>query len=279
MSLKAKINNIAIKNNASPQATLAIYMFERILMRIEQSKYKDNIILKGGLLLSSLIGIDMRTTRDMDANLKGIILEKENIDKIFNEILSIDLNDDIKFKITGIDDIRKKDKYDAFVIEIDAIYETMTVPISIDISTGDVITPKEMKYKYKKIFEDGYINLIAYTIETVIAEKFETIITRGVNNTRAKDFYDLYMLMKTYKELNTKILVSAIDNTFNARKTENYLSNMEEINEELENSDNLLNIWNIFSKTNNFANGTTYKQVVSSVKEIINILADEKISV
>ena len=108
MSLKAKINNIAIKNNASPQATLAIYMFERILIRIEKSEYKDNVILKGGLLLSSLIGIDMRTTRDMDANLKGIILDAEMLGKIFNEILSIDLNDDIEFKIIGINDIRKE---------------------------------------------------------------------------------------------------------------------------------------------------------------------------
>ena len=272
MALKAKINNVAIKNNASPQAVLTMYMFERILMRIEVSRYNENIILKGGLLLSSLIGIDMRTTKDMDANLKGIPLQKNILKNIFNEVLNIDLNDNIKFNINDIEDIRKRDKYNAFVIEIIAVYQNMNISLSIDISSGDIITPREMKYKYKKLFDEGYINILSYTIETVIAEKFETIIVRGINNTRAKDFYDLYMLMKTYEKLSDQVLKKAITNTFIARETEEYLEDLIEKYNEIKGNENLKNIWKIYAKSNSFVSDISFDQVVLSVKDIINIL-------
>lgn len=279
MSLKAKIRNIAAKNNASPQATLVMYMFERILMRIEISEYKDNFILKGGLLLSSLIGIDMRTTYDMDTNITGLSLDKEIIESVVNKILSINLNDNIIFEIVNVFDIRKKDKYNAFTIEIKAIYENMIVPLGIDISTGDVITPKEMKYKYKKVFEEGYINILSYNIETIIAEKFETIITRGTSNTRAKDFYDLYMLVKSRRELDNDLLVKAIENTFYARNTEKYFINMKRIYEDLEKSQNLFERWNAYITTNPFSKNINYKELMSSIYQIIEILDNALIEV
>jgi predicted nucleotidyltransferase component of viral defense system len=279
MSLKAKVRNVASKNNASPQATLAMYMFERILMRIEKSKYQDNIILKGGLFLSSLIGIDMRTTKDMDANIKGLPITKTKMIEVFTDILEINLNDNIEFNILGISDIRKENKYDSFEMMIEATYEEMIVPLSIDISVGDIITPREMKYKYKKIFDDGYINILTYTVETVIAEKFETIISRGINNTRAKDFYDLYMLLTSKRDLiDNQILIKAINNTFSYRNTKSYLSIIYEIYGELKTSQNLIRIWNVYSNTNKFANDISFDSVMQAIEIIIEIISKEVVT-
>ena len=165
-----------------------MFFFEKILDRISVSNYKHNIILKGGLLLFSIIGEDMRTTKDMDASLKSITLQKENIDEIFHEILSIDLQDNTHFEILDIKDIRAEDEYGGFRINVLGIFEQLKVNMFIEVSTGDIITPKEIEYNYPCIFEEREIPILAYTVETILAEKFETIITRSIFNTRLKDF-------------------------------------------------------------------------------------------
>ena len=188
-------------------------------MRIAKSKYKSNIILKGGLLLSSIIGEDLRTTKDMDATLKSISLDKQIVQKLFNEIFSININDNISFEIIGINDIRKEDEYGGFQLNILARLEKVKINLFVELTTGDIITPKEIKYKYKSKFEDKEIHIMAYTIETVIAEKFETMISRGIDNTRMKDYYDLFMLIGSdEKTFNDSILVKAIKKTFKSRK-------------------------------------------------------------
>lgn len=192
--LKSIISKKANGNSDISMQLYQMFFFEKILDRISVSQYKHNIVLKGGLLLSSIIGENMRTTKDMDVSLKSIVLEKENIYKIFNEILSIDLKDNIHFEILDIKDIRAEDEYGGFRINVLGIYEQLKVNMFIEVSTGDVITPKEIEYKYKCIFEEREIPIFAYTIETILAEKFETIITRSVLNTRLKDFYDIYIL-------------------------------------------------------------------------------------
>ena len=192
-----------------------MFFFERILDRISKSKYKDNIILKGGLLLSSIIGEDMRTTKDMDATLKSILLEKENVLLIMNEILNIEVYDNVSFEIIDIKDIREDDEYGGFKINIVGKLNRLRVNMFIELTTGDIITPKEMIFYYNCIFEENKIPIFAYTVETIIAEKFQTIISRNIANTRLKDFYDLSILLDDkVKRYNKRILMEAIKNTF-----------------------------------------------------------------
>lgn len=198
--LKSIISNKA-KGNSNLSAQLyQMYFFEHILERLSKSKYKHNIILKGGLLLSSIIGDDERTTKDMDATLKSLPLEKDNVIQIINDILSIDLEDGITFKIENVKDIRQENEYGGFKINILASMSTLKIFLAIELTTGDKITPREIEYKYISHFEDKTISILAYTIETVLAEKYQTIIVRDIYNTRMKDFYDIYILLKDNKE-------------------------------------------------------------------------------
>ena len=215
-------NMISKKNNKDSNISAQLYQmffFEHILERLSKSKYNHNFILKGGLLLASIIGNDERTTKDMDATLKSIPLEKENIMAIMNEILNIEIDDGIKFKIEGIKDIRKESEYGSFKINVLAMMDNLKVYIAIELTTGDKITPREIEYNYQCIFEDKKIPILAYTVETIIAEKLETIVERDIYNTRMKDFYDIYILINNNREkIDFNNLTLAIQNTSENRK-------------------------------------------------------------
>ena len=216
--LKSIISKKANGNNNLSAQLYQMYFFEHILDRLSKSQYKNNIILKGGLLLSSIIGDDERTTKDMDATLKSLPLERENVIQIVNDILNIDLDDGITFKIEDVKDIREESEYGGFKINILAMMLTLKVYLAIELTTGDKITPREIEYNYNCIFENKKIPILAYTLETVIAEKYETIIARDIYNTRMKDFYDIYVLIKDNKEkIDFKNLITAIKNTFKNR--------------------------------------------------------------
>ena len=216
--LKIKIKTKAHENYLEPQDIMQMYFFERLLYRIGISKYKYNFILKGGLLLSAIFGDERRTTQDMDTMLKGIPLDAKTLEKIIKEIISIDGKDGITFEIANIKDIRLIDKYGGLKVKLIGYKEHLRVPLAIDVTVGDPITPKELKFKYKCMFDDSYINIMAFNKETIIAEKFETFITDNIMNTRAKDFYDLYILLtRFYNDINKDDLVQAIKNTFERR--------------------------------------------------------------
>ena len=197
MSLKAKIRNLARKKDMSAQVVLQNYMFERFLDRLSKSDYRNNFILKGGMLIASLVGIDNRATMDMDATVKDYPISAESLSRAIMDISSIHINDDVTFTLTGIDSIREDDTYGGFRASVVARYDTIITPMQIDITTGDVITPKEVQFLYKTIFENNEISIWAYNIETVLAEKVETILKRAELNTRPRDFYDIYILTKT----------------------------------------------------------------------------------
>lgn len=275
-----KLNNI-IKKKSKGNNNLAhhlhqMFFFEHVLMRIEKSKYKDNIILKGGVLLSSIIGEDLRTTKDIDATLKSLPLNIESVKNIFEEILCIDIDDNVNFEIVNIKDIRLEDDYGGFRINVKGTYDKIRTNFFIEITTGDIITPREIKYKYNSIFEDKKINIIAYTIETIIAEKFESIISKNITTTRAKDFYDLYMLMNKHKkDINNKNLVKAITNTFNKRNTKFNIVNFKEIVEILENSNALKRVFTDYQSKLEYTKGVTFEDTINSLREIINILENE----
>lgn len=218
--------NALIKNRAKGSNDVFLHLhqmffFEHVLMRLEKSGYRDNIILKGGVLLSSIIGSDMRTTKDIDATLKSIPLNEESIRNIFEEILSIDIGDGFIFKIENIEDIRLEDEYGGYRINVYGEFDKLKTHFFIEVTTGDIITPREIKYKYNSIFEDKTINIMAYTIETIIAEKFESIISKNITTTRAKDFYDIYIIVNNHiDKVDKTTLVKAIKRTFEHRNTD-----------------------------------------------------------
>ena len=202
-SLKDKATNCANKNNLSVGQVLQNYMFERL----SKSKYNDKFIIKGGLLLSSIMGINARTTMDIDADITGIDFEKDEIEKIINEIIKIDLNDEVEIIIDKVEDIREENEYGGFKFKLIAIFGNLKIPFHIDISTGDIITPRAIEYRYKMILEDDYINIWTYNKETVVAEKLQTILSRKIRNSRMKDFYDLYYFVNfRWNEIDKEIL-------------------------------------------------------------------------
>lgn len=277
-----KLNDI-IKKKSKGNNNLAhhlhqMFFFEHVLMRLEKSKYKNNIILKGGVLLSSIIGEDLRTTKDIDATLKSLPLNIDSIRNIFQEILSIDIDDNVKFEIVNIKDIRLEDEYGGFRINVNGTFDKIRTNFFIEISTGDIITPREIKYKYNSIFEDKKINIMAYTIETIIAEKFESIISKNITTTRAKDFYDLCILMNKHKnDINNQNLIKAIENTFNKRNTEFNLDNFKEIVEILEDSNVLKKVFTDYQSKLEYAKKVSFDDTIKAINIIINILESELI--
>lgn len=279
-----KLNDI-IKKKSKGNNNLAhhlhqMFFFEHVLMRLEKSKYKNNIILKGGVLLSSIIGEDLRTTKDIDATLKSLPLNIDSIRNIFEEILSIDIDDNVNFEIVNIKDIRLEDEYGGFRINVKGTFDKIRTNFFIEITTGDIITPREIKYKYNSIFEDKKINIMAYTIETIIAEKFESIISKNITTTRAKDFYDLYMLMNKHKNnINNKNLVKAMENTFNKRNTEFKMDNLRETVEMLENSNILKRVFADYQSRLEYTKEVSFDDTIKAINIIMDILESELVGV
>ena len=277
---KDKLKNIIYKkangNSALSAQLYQMYFFEHILERLSKSKYKGNIILKGGLLLSSIIGDDERTTKDMDATLKSIPLEKDKVIEIVTEILNIKIDDNIDFKIENIKDIREESEYGGFKINILAAMDNLKVYLAIELTTGDKITPREIEYMYNSHFEDRKIPILAYTLETIIAEKYQTIIDRDIFNTRMKDFYDIYVLInETPEKINFKNLVIAIKNTFNYRGTELNIDNIKEQLENMKANSELIKLWNNYQITAPYASNITFDDLFDSLYFILSLLIEE----
>lgn len=257
-----------------------MFYFERLLERISQSKYKNYIILKGGLVLTSIIGCDERTTKDMDATIKGISLNKKTILKMFNEIINLDLNDGVTFELIGIKDIRLEDKYGGFKLNILSKLGNNKTYITVELTTGDEITPREIKFSYNSIFENKKIFIMAYNIETILAEKFHTIVSRGVLNTRMKDFYDIYMLINLKKDtINKNFLISAIENTFDKRNTLIDIDEFDTIIEDLYVSTYIKKMWNEYQNKNTYAKGIKFNDTLEAVEQIIKILETKFVSI
>ena len=274
---KDKLRSIILKK-AKGDSTLSgqlyqMFFFERILERLSKSQYKHNIILKGGLLLSSIIGDDERTTKDMDATLKSMPLEKENIHSIFKEILSIDLKDDVSFEILDIKDIREEDEYGGFKVNIMATMDNLKIHLAVEITTGDKITPREINYNYNSIFENKKIPILAYTTETIIAEKYHTVVARGLLNTRMKDFYDIYILVSRNKDIiNIDNLKISIKNTFEHRKTEIDILEIQEIITDISKDKKMKNLWKNYQKNAIYVKEIKFEELFNSLKFITSIL-------
>ena len=273
-SLMDKLKNLAKTCNITANEALQNYMFERILERLSISKYKNNFILKGGLLLSSIMGIDIRTTMDMDTCIKGISLTDEQLYEVLQEILSIDVEDNVSFEIKNSEPIREEDDYGGLRYNIIAKYEHLIVNLSIDIATGDAITPREIEYDYKMMFEDRSLKIMTYNIESIIAEKFQTVISRGILNSRMKDYYDLYYLI-TYKEFSKENLKKAITKTFEKRETS--IDDIDKVIEEIKNADFLKDLWRNYSTHYQYANDIEFDQVINAIEKINTFIKNKEI--
>ena len=225
-SLKAKASNLAKQANIPNKYIIQNFMFEALLKRISNSNYKDKFIIKGGLLLSSIFGVNLRSTMDLDTTIKGLPLNKSTITKVITEIINIDLKDNITFEIENIKDIREGDLYSGYNVNLKADFDGLKTNLMIDITTGDIITYKEVEFKYNTLFDNDTINIMTYNYETIIAEKFESIISRNIDNTRMKDYYDLYMFVNLkWNDINKETLRKAIINTSKNRETLSYIEN------------------------------------------------------
>lgn len=270
MSLKAKINNISKDKKVSPQSVLQIYMLERLLERISVSKYKDNFILKGGMLISAILGMSSRSTMDMDTTVKGFELTEESATKILEEICAIELDDDITFNMKKIELIREEDDYNGYRATFEAKFKnTMPVIFKIDITTGDAITYKEIEYDYNLMLADKKIPVWSYNLETILAEKFEAVIKRGIAGTRIRDFYDIYMLYNTEeKNINKKLLKTAINLTSEHRESLDLIRDWEKTLNILAEDEDMKKRWKVYQKTYFYAKDIEYQDLINTIEKV-----------
>ena len=271
--IKGAIRNISKKTGVNPNSLLQMCLFEGILEKLSKSKYSENFILKGGLLISSLIGVDMRSTMDMDTTVRGIQLNEDSISNILNEILAIEIDADIEYNLIKLSPIRQEDVYEDFCASISCVFGKINATLNIDITTGDVITPREMNYSYSKIIEEGTIPIMTYTIETILAEKFETISSRNITTTRARDFYDLYMIYSIYKDkINKDTLRKAIERTSKYRGSLEMALQYKEIVELFKESEAPKELWGKYVQNNLYAKDVDFLDTISVYKEIGDVL-------
>ncbi|MEG0504083.1 MAG: nucleotidyl transferase AbiEii/AbiGii toxin family protein [Raoultibacter sp.] len=268
-SLKACIRNIAKQKNIPAQVVLQNFMFERFLIRLSQSEYKDKFVLKGGMLISAIVGLDTRSTMDLDATIRDIHLTEETLLNALEIICTIPVDDKVAFKLRAMDPIRKDDPYGGFCVKLEAKYEKIVVPLSIDVSTGDAITPQAIRYSFREIFDEtNSFELWTYNIETVLAEKVETVLNRGVFNTRTRDYYDIYILNKT-QEFNPALFREALSATAAHRKSTASISDTKRIIETIESSEVLKRLWEKYQKQFYYASNISYNEVMQSLRSVL----------
>ena len=275
MQLKAIIKNLAKEKHISAQLVMQNFMLERLLERISVSKYKQNFILKGGFLIAAMVGLDTRATMDMDATIKGLPVNEQTIREMFGEICRIELDDDVSFSFRSIGEIREGDEYMGYRVSLSANYPPMAVPLKLDITTGDRITPKEIEYRFKLLLEDRSISVLAYNLETIMAEKLETIISRGDQNTRPRDYYDIYILTKLqYSNINIERLKKALSATTEKRGSSIVVKDYRRIMNAVENSDIMQRQWNNYQKDFDYATDILFKDVCEAVVKLMGDLTD-----
>lgn len=270
-SLKLKAKSMAILHNVTVQEIMQNYMFERILSRIAKSRYHNNFILKGGLLLSSISGIQSRTTMDMDTMIKGLKFEKENLEVILNEILKMDMDDGVRFEITGIEEIREDDYYGGFRFKINAYLDNIRNYLSIDISTGDIITPREEDHQYKMTFENEYIQIKSCNIETFLAEKIQTVLENNGARGRMKDYYDIWYFVNFHWEnIDFDLFNIALKCTCTQRSSIDDLRRTAEILFIIQNSLILRKRWNEFAPKHKYSKEISFECVMDAMFDFVN---------
>ena len=278
--LKDLIRNLSKEVGIEAHVLIRKYMMERFLERVSSSKYNGSFILKGGMLVAAFVGVEARATMDIDTTIKGIPVTIVDMERTITEISNIDLEDNVKFRIKKVSEIMDEAEYSGIRFSMDAVLDGAVIPLKIDISTGDVITPREIAYSYKLMFEDRTIPIMTYPIETVLAEKLETVISRSITNTRMRDFYDIHILLKS-QNINADILALALERTAKKRGNFSLLENAESVLKIVKSDEDMKRLWDIYQKKFKYAGEYTWDEVIHSVRELsIEAKLDvEKISV
>jgi len=270
MSLKGRINNYAKKYKIAAQVVLQNYMFERFLLRLSKSEYQQKFVVKGGMLIAAIVGLDTRSTMDLDTTLRNLPLTEEKIRTAIQSICEIDMQDEVDFHILSIAPIRKDEQYGGFRVRLDAVYDTITTPLSIDVTTGDVITTSAVPYEFGGIFDETVrINIWGYNVETVLAEKAETILSRGVFNTRPRDYYDIYILGTT-QAIDKALYRAALAATADHRGSSTQISNPENIIARLSESSDLKQLWAKYQKKFFYAQGIAFESILEVLSNLMS---------
>jgi len=274
MQLKATIKSISKNRNISAQIVMQNYMLERLLERISVSPYQSNFILKGGFLIAAIVGSDIRATMDMDATIRGVTVNQDTVRNMFEEICRISLNDDISFSVRRIERIRESDEYPGLRVTLDAKYPPMLVPLKVDITTGDQITPREVVFEVRLLLEPRSIKILAYNLETVMAEKLETVISRGDQNTRSRDYYDIYILRKLqWQNITPASLRLALVATATRRDSLSIMERYSEILQTVTDSEVMAKRWLDYQSDFDYARDILFSDICAAIKEILDSLS------
>lgn len=267
--LKDLIRNLSRKKSADAQLLMRNYMMERFLDRISLSEYRDKFILKGGMLVAAMVGLDARSTMDLDATVKGTNVNVEDIENLISAIVSVPIDDGVKFQLKSISEIMDEAEYPGIRVNMTATFDGVVTPLKIDISTGDVITPGEVRYSFKLILEERSIDIWAYNLETVLAEKLETIITRTTTNTRMRDFYDIYILEQLHgNTLNQQTLHDALLATAHKRGTERRLTDAKDVLDEVESSPVMQKLWESYRRKFSYAAELEWNIIMEAIRSL-----------
>ena len=271
MQLKAAISKMAKEKHIPAQLVMQNYMLERLLKRIAHSRYQGNFILKGGLLIASMVGLHSRATMDMDATIRNHPVNQNSIKTMFEEIVSIPIDDNITFSFQDVGEIRKNDAYGGYRVSLTANFLPMKVPLKLDITTGDKITPKAVEYKYPMMFNDGTLEIFAYNLETILAEKLETVISRGDQNTRPRDFYDIFILSKLKgDQINWTILRQAVSETAQKRNSGMLMPQYQSILEQIVSSPVMQNHWTIYQRDYEYAREVDFSATCETILQLMD---------
>lgn len=269
--IKGRIKSVAKQNNADARTLMRIYMMERFLERLAQSEYRDNFIIKGGILVTAMIGVAHRSTMDIDTSMKNLNLSAEDALRVVNQVKDIDLDDGVSFDVKEVSNIMDEMEYPGIRVTMNANVGRLITPLKIDISTGDVITPRAIEFNYDLLLEDRSISLWSYNLETILAEKLQTVLARGILNTRMRDFYDIRMLLDTYKDkVNKAVLKDAFAATCKKRGTDHLQEQAEEIIKIIEAHEQLQVLWRAYEKKYSYAADIDYASVISGVRKLMD---------
>ena len=269
--IKGRIKSVAKQNNADARTLMRIYMMERFLERLAQSEYRDNFIIKGGILVTAMIGVAHRSTMDIDTSMKNLNLSAEDALRVVNRVKDIDLDDGVSFDVKDVSNIMDEMEYPGIRVTMNANVGRLITPLKIDISTGDVITPRAIEFNYDLLLEDRSISLWSYNLETILAEKLQTVLARGILNTRMRDFYDIWMLLDTYEDkVNKAVLKDAFAATCKKRGTDHLQEQAEEIIKIIEADEQLQVLWRAYQKKYSYAAEIDYASVINGVRKLMD---------
>ena len=269
--IKGRIKSVAKQNNADARTLMRIYMMERFLERLAQSEYRNNFIIKGGILVTAMIGVAHRSTMDIDTSMKNLNLSAEDALRVVNQVKDIDLDDGVSFEVKDVSNIMDEMEYPGIRVTMNANVGRLITPLKVDISTGDVITPRAIEFNYDLLLEDRSISLWSYNLETILAEKLQTVLARGILNTRMRDFYDIRMLLDTYEDkVNKVVLKDAFAATCNKRGTDHLQEQAEEIIKIIEANEQLQVLWRAYEKKYSYAADIDYASVISGVRKLMD---------